>query len=212
VVWTEAAPVAAKEPEKAPEPVAEAPPTEPTPEPVSEKPEGAAGFMFGQPLDMSQKMCRDAKNRWKQVKGARYTCTGTGAGLPPMLRLRFCGGRLCELIVEADRANATVPWDEHFKQSREPLVQKYGEPKRATAEVPPECAGEALSKCVIEAKSKLVNEWWWPSGERVVHQLAATENGKAAIEQVVYSKWPLDPPSEGEAAPAAEPAAPPSGG
>jgi hypothetical protein len=130
-----------------------------------------------------------------------------------MLRLRFCGGRLCEVIVEADRTDASVPWQDHFAKSREPLVQKYGEPKKAISEVPADCGAEALSTCVAESKAKLANEWWWPSGERVVHQLAPDDAGKAAIEQVVYSKWPLDPPAEG-AAPAAgtEPPPPPSGG
>jgi hypothetical protein len=215
VIWTEGEVMAKKEPEKKPEPPPEAP-AEPPPatEPVaSEKPEGAAGFLFGQALDVSQKMCRDAKHRWKQVKGARYSCSGTGTSLPPMLRLRFCGGRLCEVIVESDRTDAAVPWTDHFAKSREPLVAKYGEPKKATSEVPADCAADALSGCVAQAKAKLANEWWWSTGERVVHQLAPNEAGKAAVEQVVYSKWPLDPPADG-AAPAAdtEPAAPPSGG
>ena len=211
VVWSGEEPVAKAPPPKEPEPEPVAAAPEPAQTEPPEKPDGALGFLFGESLEDAQKKCKDMKHRWRQVKGARYSCGATPRpnAEQPLVRLRFCEGRLCEVTVEADKSD--VEWQNHFNQSRDALVQKYGEPKKATSEVPAECTPEAFNACVADARVKLVNEWWWSSGERVVQTLAPSENGKGAVHHLVHTKWPLDPPAAGEPAPTGEAAAPPEG-
>jgi hypothetical protein len=202
----------------APEPVAEAKPPAPAAteaaepkaaepaqvEPVStEKPDGAGGFLFGQSIEEAQTGCKDLRRRWKQVKGGRYTCSlaAKAGDVPTLMRLGFCGGRLCEVTLESDRADPALAWQDQFNQARESLVQKYGQPKKAEAELPDGCGGDGLPICIVEGRAKLSSEWWWTSGERLIQKLVPAEGGKGIVQQLVHSKWPLDPPAQPVPAP-----------
>jgi hypothetical protein len=198
VVWTPEEPVAQVKPPEPPE-AAEPKAAEPVAvEPVAtEKPDGAGGFLFGQSIEEAQTGCKDLRRRWKQIKGGRYTCSliTRTAEPPTLLRLGFCGGRLCEIIVESERDPA-LAWEDSFKQAREPLVQKYGEPKKTEGELPDGCGGNGLPDCIADGRAKLANHWWWASGERLVQKLVPSESGKGVVQQLVHSKWPLDPPAQ----------------
>jgi hypothetical protein len=202
-VWTPGQPLAQAElPEPEPE-AAEPKSAEPTEvEPAHlEKPDGAGGFLFGQSIEEAQSGCKDLRRRWKQIKVGRYTCslTAKAGDLPTLMRLGFCGGRVCEVTIESDRADAALPWQDQFDQARELLAQKYGQPKKTVAELPDGCAGDGLAPCVLDGRAKLSNEWWWSSGERLIHKLAPADSGKGIVQQLVHSKWPLDPPAQPEA-------------
>lgn len=212
IVFTEAAeeePKVAAKPEPE-EPKEEAPPPEPEPQPP---PDGAAGFKFAQSVDEASKICKDAKFRWRQQAAARYSCSGAPVpiGVPATTRLRFCEGRLCEINVDAERADPAATWSDEFKQTRDALAQKYGDAKKTSDTLPADCGEAELAKCVKDGRAGLVAEWWWASGEKIVERLGNGEKANSVVVTLTYTKWPLDPPAGAEAAPASDaPAEPPS--
>lgn len=176
-------------------PPAEAPKLEPTaseaPAP-GPKPDGAAGLIFGQPLDEVQSACTSAKLKWAKIKGARYSCSGTpkSVGMPAVLALRFCDNRLCEINVEPQSSDA----QETFRTIQSALVRKYGKAKKTTENVPGDCASDQLATCLADSRATLNSEWWWDSGERIIESVERAESTGGVLVRITYSKWPLDPP------------------
>jgi hypothetical protein len=161
---------------------------------VGPAPTGAAGFAFKQDIESAKQACTGAKYKWAQVKGARYSCTGTPTdpGFRARSLLRFCAGRLCEINVEVVTKEKTASWEDVYNPARDLLLAAYGQPRRMEAEIPEECVGEPLAGCVLEQRAKLQATWWWDSGERVVAKLDPSDKADDAMLRITYTKWPLD--------------------
>lgn len=186
IVWKEDQPPSAQDakPEKA-----DANPNE------RPRPPGAAGFVYGEMLEKSQRTCTEASLEWNPVKQTTYSCSGTpaGVGITARSEVRFCDGRLCEIKILSDSKLPSASWKDVYVQARDALSGKYKQAQETSEDVPDECTTETLDACLADERAKLHSSWWWDSGERIELGITPTGEGKAILE-IVYTKWPLDPP------------------
>ncbi|MBN1609988.1 MAG: hypothetical protein JW940_25400 [Polyangiaceae bacterium] len=142
---------------------------EPAPQPRSARPEvdapsGAAGFEFGMAPEAARQACEDAgfafdsQGGWSECAGAP-----TGVGMEASVRLRFCAGKLCTILIKGrlDPKDGAL-WKSTFLDLQRALTSKYGEPTRRELEWPAGCREDAeLIGCLEAGTADLKLVWKW---------------------------------------------------
>ncbi|MEZ4440845.1 MAG: hypothetical protein R3B72_17230 [Polyangiaceae bacterium] len=138
----------------APEPARrkEAPRADTTP------PDGAAGFTFAMTAAEAEEACTGAGKEW-QADGDSPQCSGTVAsvGFDSPVALKLCGDSVCRIVVQQTLDNDFEAVVGRYKEVKDLLSAKYGEPSAHKGDVPGRC--DDVARCIEEGNLELRTDW-----------------------------------------------------
>lgn len=140
-------------------------------------PRSAVGFDFGMDAEAAQRTCETAAGIW-QPKGSYFLCSKTpvDTGLALQSRLGFCGGRLCELILEGVLASESSTADASFLKLKNSMLSKYGPAQRIEEPGDRKCTMTPVS-CARGDGGHFAAVWKYEEGEIIEVNLSGKNDG-----------------------------------
>jgi hypothetical protein len=154
-----------------------------------EPPKGAAGFAFGADAGALEQVCSGAGLSWKALPEGRFSCSGapTDVGFPVTTAGRLCGGKLCEISLDAAREGDWAQLAERYAKLLGSLTAKYGGPAKQETEALEDCSDE-VQRCFKSGRARTHARWRWPNGHTLDLTLSGGATGARPELWVVYRK------------------------
>lgn len=140
-------------------------------------PQGSAGFTFGDPWDVTAKLCVATDNTWT-MRRVDSRCSGlpVGLGQPGEAELFFCDEKLCKVVVHLRPAVAELKATISGLMRR--IEHRYGKPKEAKDTLA-DCRVNDRNCVGLQGDARF--EWSWPTGQAIELELVRSPKGPELV-------------------------------
>ncbi len=153
----------------------------------STEPTGVAGFEFGVSPAEAELVCADGGFEWRaREREGYFGCSGTprAVGLDATTLLKFCDDKLCWIRISGEpKTDKPGTWSKSFAGLKRALEQKYRRADESDLQLPSDCAGASMLRCLREGTARAKLTWKWRT--RVVTLTMNKAAGEPAI-RLVY--------------------------
>lgn len=142
-------------------------------------PRSAAGFKLGIDDTVAKGLCEKAGRTYARV-GADATCSGAANNVTDKpVTLGFCKEKLCSIDYVATVTAGRHP-AEAYRDARDALQKKYGEPSGSNSVVPTDCRDD-VGECIADGRATLEAGWVFPSSQRKIALTLRKEGAEGPV-------------------------------